>query len=131
MTQHTGTLVVVANGAGRIKCSCGWQSEVHDDGMMFIDGRCSVPVGVEFRNHLLSVERSQENKVPNPILNYFSYDHLPMNLQLVSQPLAELAFKMEDSLPDCAEKSAGLRKLLEAKDCFVRAALEKARQDKA
>ena len=27
------------------------------------------------------------------------------------------------TLPDGAEKSAGLRKLLEAKDCFVRAAL--------
>lgn len=32
---------------------------------------------------------------------------------------------MDAQLPDCAEKSAGMRKLLEAKDCFVRAALEK------
>lgn len=28
-------------------------------------------------------------------------------------------------LPESAEKTAGLRKLLEAKDCFVRARMEK------
>jgi hypothetical protein len=28
---------------------------------------------------------------------------------------------MEEILPDGLEKSAGMRKLLEAKDCFVRA----------
>lgn len=38
----------------------------------------------------------------NPILKHFKYTHLP----------------------ECPEKSAGLRKLLEAKDCFVRAAME-------
>ena len=37
----------------------------------------------------------------------------------------ELAEKFEADLPDGPEKSAGMRKLLEAKDCFVRAALEK------
>ena len=31
---------------------------------------------------------------------------------------------MDDFLPDGPEKSAGLRKLLEAKDCFVRSAIE-------
>ena len=30
---------------------------------------------------------------------------------------------MNEQLPDGPEKSAGLRKLLEAKDCMVRAAL--------
>jgi hypothetical protein len=59
-----------------------------------------------------------------PILKHFSYDHLPADLQLVSKPIAELAKKMADALPGCAETSAGLRHLLEAKDCFVRANLE-------
>lgn len=54
---------------------------------------------------------------------YFTYEHLPPHLQAVSKPLAELAKLMDDTLPDGAEKSAGMRKLLEAKDCFVRAAL--------
>lgn len=59
----------------------------------------------------------------NPILKYFAYEHLPAHLQEISQPLALLARLMDRTLPDSAEKSAGLRKLLEAKDCFVRAKL--------
>ncbi|MGL4617874.1 MAG: hypothetical protein ACRCZS_02270 [Chroococcidiopsis sp.] len=54
---------------------------------------------------------------------YFDYEHLPPHLQEVSKPLGELAKLMDESLPDGAEKSAGMRKLLEAKDCFVRAKL--------
>jgi hypothetical protein len=58
------------------------------------------------------------------LLGYFGYKHLPERLQKVSQPLCELATEMANTLPDCAEKTAGLRKLLEAKDCLVRAALD-------
>lgn len=61
---------------------------------------------------------------PSPIMKYFAYEHLPAHLQLVSKPIGDLARMMDDSLPDSAEKSAGLRKLLEAKDCLVRAAME-------
>ena len=57
------------------------------------------------------------------LLRYFAYDHLPEKLQAISQPLAMLAKSMDDTLPDGPEKTMGLRKLLEAKDCFVRAAL--------
>jgi hypothetical protein len=60
---------------------------------------------------------------PSPILKYFSYAHLPENLQAVSKPIGDLATAMDLNLPDGPEKSAGLRKLLEAKDCFVRASL--------
>jgi len=62
---------------------------------------------------------------PSHILKYFAYKHLPAVLQGVSEPFYALADEMDATLPDCAEKSAGLRKLLEAKDCMVRAALEK------
>lgn len=58
-----------------------------------------------------------------PIMRYFEYDHLPAYLQEVSQPFKTLADFMM-TLPRCAERTAGLRKLLEAKDCAVRAALE-------
>ena len=61
----------------------------------------------------------------SPIMRHFSFAHLPKNLQQVSQPVCELAEQIDIQLPDCAEKSAGLRKLLEAKDCFVRAELER------
>ena len=60
----------------------------------------------------------------NPIIKYFRHDHLPSPLKDVSAPLGDVAMKMDSFLPDCAEKTAGLRKLLEAKDCFVRAALD-------
>ena len=59
----------------------------------------------------------------NPIMKFFEYAHLPEKLQVVSKPIGELAKQMDESIPDSAEKSAGLRKLLEAKDCLVRAAL--------
>lgn len=57
------------------------------------------------------------------ILKYFAYEHLPEHLQVVSKPIGELAKKMDEELPNGPEKSAGLRKLLEAKDCLVRASL--------
>lgn len=62
--------------------------------------------------------------MPTTTAKYFSYSHLPEHLQSVSKPLGDLAEQMESDLPDGPEKSAGMRKLLEAKDCFVRAALE-------
>lgn len=58
-----------------------------------------------------------------PILKYFEFTHLPLKLQEISEPVCRLAQAMDTVLPDGPEKSAGLRKLLEAKDAFVRAAL--------
>ena len=58
-----------------------------------------------------------------PILKYFVYKHLPEHLQEVSKPFGDLAELMAKELTAGPEKSAGLRKLLEAKDCFVRAKL--------
>jgi len=62
--------------------------------------------------------------MPSTTIKYFSYEHLPEKLQEISKPLSELAHMLEELLPDSAEKSAGMRKLLEAKDCFVRAKLD-------
>ena len=56
------------------------------------------------------------------ILQYFTYEHLPPHLQSVSEPFAELAKVLAERL-DGPEVTVGLRKLLEAKDCMVRAAL--------
>jgi len=63
--------------------------------------------------------------MPSTTIKWFEYSHLPEHLQAVSKPVGDLANEMELALPDGPEKSAGMRKLLEAKDCFVRAALEK------
>ena len=59
------------------------------------------------------------------VLQFFKYAHLPAHLQEISKPVAELALSMADTLPENPELTVGLRKLLEAKDCFVRAKLYK------
>ena len=65
------------------------------------------------------------------LLRFFEYGHLPPNLQEVSKPFAELANRLATSLnsqmapsdASKAEMTVALRKLLEAKDCAVRAML--------
>ena len=59
----------------------------------------------------------------HPILKFFAFSHLPPFLQAVSKPFADLAIALVATTPPGAEQSAGLRKLLEAKDCFVRSVL--------
>lgn len=58
------------------------------------------------------------------LLRYFVYAHLPENLRVVSGPFAQLAVKLVDKLPDSAELTTALRKLVEAKDCAVRARVD-------
>ncbi len=79
-------------------------------------------MNAQLKAELMGSPAGKEPAPPLPILKYFDYKHLPAHLQSVSQPFYELAYIM-DKLPNNAEKSAGLRKLLEAKDCAVRAAL--------
>jgi hypothetical protein len=57
------------------------------------------------------------------VFQYFAYAHLPPYLQAVSKPFHDLAVAMIETLRENPELTVGLRKLLEAKDCFVRAAL--------
>jgi len=58
------------------------------------------------------------------LLRYFEYGHLPPHLQAVSKPIGDLAHELVDLLPDGPELTTGLRKMLEAKDCLVRSALD-------
>jgi hypothetical protein len=63
--------------------------------------------------------------VQDRMLQFFAYEHLPPHLQEISKPFGELAHQIVVNLPANAERTAGLRKLLEAKDCIVRAKLYK------
>ena len=58
------------------------------------------------------------------VLRFFAWDHLPENLQPISRNCADLALQMVARTVDGPELVVGLRKLLEAKDCFVRAFLD-------
>ena len=72
------------------------------------------------------------------ILQFFEYAHLPPHLQAISKPFCELARAIVEgdnvpgtvtfgpALPRNPERTVTLRKLLEAKDAAVRAALFKA-----
>lgn len=62
--------------------------------------------------------------MPSTTLKYFIHSNLPMKFQPVGRQTASLAQSMESLLPDGPEKSAGMRKLLEARDCFLRAAAD-------
>lgn len=67
-------------------------------------------------------QAKQANTAPyDQILGYFKYSHLPEHLQEVSRDFSELAYQMACRGGDIAETKAGIRKLLEAKDCAVRA----------
>lgn len=63
------------------------------------------------------------------LLRFFEYDHLPSELQEISRPFHDLAHEMAEKLDHItdigpgAQLNRGLQKLLEAKDCTVRAAL--------
>jgi hypothetical protein len=61
--------------------------------------------------------------MPEPIMQFFSYGHLPKPLQDVSRPFCELAETIVANLPRNAERTVALRKLLESKDAAVRASI--------
>ena len=59
----------------------------------------------------------------NPMMQFFDFSHLPANLREVSKSFHNLAVEIDAYLPNNPEKTVALRKLLEAKDCAVRAVI--------
>ena len=57
------------------------------------------------------------------LMQFFEYKHLPDHLQQVSKPFGEMAQMLVNILPRNPERTTALRKLLESKDCAVRAKL--------
>lgn len=68
---------------------------------------------------------SDRHQATQQIMRWFAFDHLREGLvRDTSQTCAILADDMVQSLPDGPELTVGLRKLLEAKDAFVRTAID-------
>jgi hypothetical protein len=65
----------------------------------------------------------REDDVEERMLKWFAYSHLPQHLRDVSGPFAELAHRVAETIPAGPERTVALRKLLEAKDAAVRAAV--------
>lgn len=59
-----------------------------------------------------------------PILKHFRYGHLPQHLQEISRQFHIIAVNICCACDYSDETNEALRKLLEAKDCAVRARLE-------
>jgi hypothetical protein len=58
------------------------------------------------------------------MLRFFEFNHLPSNLARISAPFHGLALWLVGNVPAGPERTVAVRKLLEAKDGAVRAALE-------
>lgn len=72
---------------------------------------------------MLTPKFTEQQLIDDPILRYFQCDHLPDHLVPVSKPFAALALGIVTTIPRNPERKVALRKLLEAKDCAVRANL--------
>jgi hypothetical protein len=66
-----------------------------------------------------------ESESVEPMLQFFAHRHLPGHLADTSRPFCDLAESIVATLPRNPERTMALRKLLEAKDCAVRAVLYK------
>jgi hypothetical protein len=73
--------------------------------------------------HPAPIEFTADELAADPILRFFHYAHLPAALQGRSAPFCNLARHLIDTTNRNAERTVALRKLLEAKDAAVRAAL--------
>lgn len=57
-------------------------------------------------------------------LRHFAYEHLPLHLREIGRQFHVLAREMIERFPAGSQRMVGLQRLLEAKDCFVRAAVD-------
>lgn len=86
--------------------------------------------GHGFKIMISNVEKPDHREQPyvhlialaEPIMQFFRFAHLPEPLQEVSRPFGVLA-QLLLTLPRNPERTVALRKLLEAKDAAVRAAM--------
>lgn len=74
---------------------------------------------------MTAIDTTDRHPSTQQIARWFDYSHLPEGspARKASATCAITAGKMTENLPDSPELVAGLRHLLEAKDCFVRAAI--------
>lgn len=78
----------------------------------------------------MSIEQSikdhgPQSAQPEHILQFFVFAHLPPHLREISAVFAAVAESIVNDLPRNPERTVALRKLLEAKDAAVRAAIAK------
>jgi hypothetical protein len=88
------------------------------------DARVELPPYGNFRGTYTAKPLKGE-LMKDRMLQFFVYDHLPPDLKAVSSMFYQLAEALVRDLPSNPERTVALRKLLEAKDCAVRALIYK------
>lgn len=73
---------------------------------------------------MIRINENRHESTKNAVKWLGNGEHLPESVQDVWYMTEEYVERLLGALPDGIEFSAGLRKLLEAKDCFIRHALE-------
>lgn len=63
--------------------------------------------------------------MPEHIMQFFAYGHLPEHLRAISKPFSDMAENIVNTIPRNPERTVALRKLLESKDAAVRAFIAK------
>ena len=71
----------------------------------------------------ITAQLDASSKNGENLARFFKYAHLPAPLRDVSRVFASLAVFVLQNVPRNPERTVALRKLVEAKDCAVRAVL--------
>lgn len=74
---------------------------------------------------MLASKQKRKFHMTDRMMQFFGYEHLRDDLKSISKPFGVMAQHICDTLPSNPERTVALRKLLEAKDCAVRAFLYK------
>lgn len=78
----------------------------------------------------MDLDLSSRHPSTQHLLELFGTSHLNDELKAISEPFGHLAVTMTLTLDDGPELYAGLRKLVEAKDCFVRQRVMELRENR-
>jgi hypothetical protein len=86
-------------------------------------GACDFPLVMAC--YLVEYGATMPDDTPEPLLQFFVYAHLRDDLKPISKVFSDLAHDLVVALPRNPERTVCLRKLMESKDCAVRALLYK------
>jgi hypothetical protein len=111
------------------RCSALWTLWPDDKGWSLFSRHCgpccdNVEMGAQIEALPVTGTATPLHPSLSGLLQFFEFSHLPAHLAAVSWPFAELAWRVANG-PQNPETTTAIRKLLEAKDCAVRAVVGK------
>lgn len=124
--KHAAVTALLDGGyAERVNMRCGFEA-LGPVGLAWTAAGAALCQKLEQEEKVVEPDKQEvpaEEVQHEPMMQFFTYTHLPPHLQEVSRPFGLLAAELVLILPRNPERTVALRKLLEAKDCAVRALL--------